>query len=655
MIRKYTLGSPIETESVIMDIPVESGEIPYFTLNKEEKTLSLRMKDSELVYGLGETVRGMNKRGWEYISKNADEPHHYEDRRSLYASQNFIILFDSSEAKGFYFDTPGIVTFDIGYTHAEELVVKFEDLDVDLYVLEGGTARELVHAFRQLTGRSYIPPKWAFGFGQSRWSYIDEDAVREVADRYEQAGIPLDMIYLDIDYMERYKDFTLNGETFPDFEAFAREMKERRIHLIPIIDAGVKIEEGYDVYEEGVKNGYFVTKEDGSELVAAVWPGQVHFPDFLNADARRWFGDKYKILMDQGIDGFWNDMNEPAIFYTQDRLEEAFAAIEQYKGINLDLEKYWGMLGLLNGLSNNPEDYTKFYHNMNGKRIRHDKVHNIYGYNMTRSAGEAFERLSPDKRILMFSRSSYIGMHRYGGVWTGDNCSWWSHILLNLQEMPALNMCGFLYSGADTGGFGCDTTQDLVMRWTALSIFTPLFRNHAALGTRRQELYQFDRIEDFRNIVNLRYALLPYIYSEFMKAALRDEMYFVPLAFEYTGDERAVNVEDQILVGESLMIAPIYTQNARGRYVYLPEDMKLIRFRSVQDYDEEILEAGDHYVKAELNEVLVFLRKGHVLPLAAPTKSVEEIDYSTILYLTYDADPESYELYDDDGISRIRN
>ena len=655
MIRKYTLGSPIETESVIMDIPAECGEIPYFTLNKEEKTLSLRMKDSELVYGLGETVRGMNKRGWEYISKNADEPHHYEDRRSLYASQNFILLFDSSEAKGFYFDTPGIVTFDIGYTHEDELVVKFEDLDVDIYVLEGGTARELVHAFRQLTGRSYIPPKWAFGFGQSRWSYIDEDAVREVADRYEQAGIPLDMIYLDIDYMERYKDFTLNSETFPDFEAFTREMKERRIHLIPIIDAGVKIEEGYDVYEEGVKNGYFVTTEDGSELVAAVWPGQVHFPDFLNADARRWFGDKYKILLDQGIDGFWNDMNEPAIFYTQDRLEEAFAAIEQYKGINLDLEKYWGMMGMLNGLSNNPEDYKKFYHNMNGKKIRHDKVHNIYGYNMTRSAGEAFERLSPDKRILMFSRSSYIGMHRYGGVWTGDNCSWWSHILLNLQEMPALNMCGFLYSGADTGGFGCDTTQDLVMRWTALSIFTPLFRNHAALGTRRQELYQFDRIEDFRNLVNLRYALLPYIYSEFMKAALRDEMYFIPLAFEYTGDERAVNVEDQILVGESLMIAPIYTQNARGRYVYLPEDMKLIRFRSTQDYDEEILEAGDHYVKAELNEVLVFLRKGHVLPLAAPAKSVGEIDYATITYLTYDADPETYELYDDDGISRIRN
>ncbi len=653
MIRKFTLGHPIETESVIREIPADPGPIPYFTLNEEEKTLSLTMKDSELVYGLGETVRGMNKRGWEYTSKNSDEPHHQEDRRSLYASQNFFILFDKESAKGFYFDTPGVITFDIGYTHAKDLTVRFTDLDADIYVLEGGSPRELVHEFRQITGRSYIPPRWAFGFGQSRWSYMDENAVREVADRYEKCDIPLDMIYLDIDYMERYKDFTLNEEAFPDFEAFVEEMKKRHIHLVPIIDAGVKIEDGYDVYEEGVEKGYFVTKEDGSNLVAAVWPGQVHFPDFLNEDARRWFGDKYKVLMDKGIDGFWNDMNEPAIFYVQERLDEAFETLEKYKGVNLDVEKFWELGMVMGSLSNNPDDYTKFYHNMNGTRVRHDKVHNIYGYNMTRAAGEAFERLSPDKRILMFSRSSYIGMHRYGGIWTGDNYSWWSHILLNLQEMPALNMCGFLYSGADTGGFGCDTTEDLVMRWTALSIFTPLFRNHAALRTRVQELYQFDRIKDFKNIVDLRYALIPYIYSEFMKAALGDDMYFIPLAFEYPDDERAVHVEDQLLVGESLMIAPVYVQNAHGRYVYLPEDMKLIRFRSVDDRDEELLPAGDHYVKAELNEVLVFLRKGHVLPLAAPAECVDKIDHDTIRYITYEAEPEQYELYTDDGVSRI--
>ena len=151
-----------------------------------------------------------------------------------------------------------------------------------------------------------------------------------------------------------------------------------------------------------------------------------------------------------------------------------------------------------------------FYHNVNGEQIRHDKVHNLFGYNMTRSAGEAFERISPDKRILMFSRSSYIGMHRYGGIWTGDNCSWWSHILLNLKMMPSLNMCGFLYTGADLGGFGANTTRDLLLRWLALGVFTPLMRNHAALGTREQEPYQFEHIEDFRNVIGVRYRLVPY-------------------------------------------------------------------------------------------------------------------------------------------------
>ena len=653
MIRKYTIGHPIATESVVVPVPAGEGPLPYFSLDEAEKSLSLGLGDNELVYGLGETVRGMNKRGWEYISNNTDEPHHQEDRRSLYASQNFILIFGEGRVKGFYIDTPGRVSFDIGYSHGDELKIRFAELDADIYVLEGENPRSLVREFRKITGRSYIPPRWAFGFGQSRWSYMNADEVRAVADGYEKAGIPLDMIYLDIDYMDHYKDFTLNEEAFPDFEAFVSEMKQRHIRLIPIIDAGVKIEEGYEVYEEGLEKGYFVTKEDGSDFVAAVWPGWVRFPDFLNADARRWFGDKYRLLLDKGIEGFWNDMNEPAIFFSQDRLNAVFEALSDYKGKNLDLAKYNELMGMIWGLGNSPEDYRSFWHNMNGTRVRHDRVHNIYGYNMTRAAGEAFERLSPDRRILMFSRSSYIGMHRSGGVWTGDNCSWWSHILLNLQQMPALNMCGFLYCGGDTGGFNCDATEDLVMRWTQLSIFTPLFRNHAAMNTRRQELYQFDRIGDLKKLVELRYALIPYIYSEFMKAALGDDMYFVPLAFAYPEDERAVRTEDQILAGESIMIAPVYTQNARGRYVYLPEDMKLIRFRAADDYDEALLGKGDHYVKAELNELLVFLRRGHVLPLAKPASCVEEIDYASLTYISYDADPGQYELYTDDGETRI--
>ncbi|WP_026490442.1 glycoside hydrolase family 31 protein [Butyrivibrio sp. XBB1001] len=654
MIRKYRIGNPIPTESVVTEIEITEGNIPFFTTDVEKKSLFLKLSESDRIWGLGETTRGMNKRGWIYISNNADDPVHTEDKRSLYASQNFFIVDGDDGRFGIYVDTPERVTFDMGYTRSSELVISFDDFDSDLYLVEGDSLKEIVRQFRKIIGKSYVPPRWAFGFGQCRWSYMSADEVREVADKYDEAGIPLDMIYLDIDYMERYKDFTVDDKSFPDFPKFVQEMKNRGIHLVPIIDAGVKIEEGYDVYEEGLSGDYFCKKENGENLVAAVWPGKVHFPDFLDEKAREWFGNKYKFLLDQGIDGFWNDMNEPAIFYTEDHLQEVFEQIEDYKGKNLDINSFFDFKGLVGSISNNSEDYKRFYHNYKGQKIRHDKVHNLYGYNMTRAAGGAFERLCPDKRVLMFSRSSFIGMHRYGGVWCGDNMSWWSHLLLNIQQMPALNMCGFLYSGADIGGFGADTTEDLLLRWTAFGIFTPLFRNHSAMGTRRQEVYRFEKTDSFRRLIELRYSLLPYLYSEFMKAVRDDEMLFKPLSFEYD-DARSLEVEDQLLLGESLMLAPVYKQNATGRYVYLPEDMKMIRFRAYDDYDEEILQAGDHYVKAGLSEVLVFVRKGHVLPLAKPSKRTTGVDAAAagLSYICYEADPSGYELYTDDGVSRI--
>ncbi len=295
------------------------------------------------------------------------------------------------------------------------------------------------------------------------------------------------------------------------------------------------------------------------------------------------------------------------------------------------------MQGELNGLANNPEDYRRFYHNVDGKKIRHDKVHNLFGYNMTRAAGEAFDRIDPEKRFLMFSRSSYIGMHRYGGIWMGDNKSWWSHILLNLKMLPSLNMCGFLYTGADLGGFGADATRDLVLRHMALGVFTPLMRNHSAIGTREQECYQFENVEDFRNVVNTRYRLVPYLYSEYMKAALNDDMYFKPLGFVYPDDKMAIRVEDQLILGNEIMIAPVYEQNARGRYVYLPEEMKFVKFLTDGSISEEILEKGVHYVEVALNEVPLFIRSGKCIPVAEAAECVKDID--TSMLTSYDRIP----------------
>ena len=676
MIQKRIIGTPINTEAVVKVIEdgyrawdklMVTDKLPQMLSvcideNKNQIVISYDMDKDDIVYGLGESMRGINKRGYIYHSLCADDPNHTEDKVSLYGAHNFLVV-QGKENFGLFVDCPGKVIFDIGYTSSSKLEITCESKDANLYYLTGNTPMEIVKEFRELIGRSYIPPKWGMGFGQCRWSYMDENEVTTVADGYQNNGIPVDSIYLDIDYMEAYKDFTLHKERFPEFEDFVHKMKDRGIRLVPIIDAGVKIEKGYDVYEEGVSNDYFCKDEDGNDYVAGVWPGKVHFPDVLNSDVRKWFGEKYRFLTDKGIEGFWNDMNEPAIFYSEKHLKEVFEKIEEYKSKELDIEEFFAFTGMVAGLSNRHKDYETFYHNMDGQKIRHDLVHNLYGFNMTRAAGEALEKIKPHKRMLLFSRASYIGMHRYGGIWTGDNQSWWSHILLSMKQMVGLNMCGFLFVGSDIGGFGSNVTEDLALRFTQWGMFTPLMRNHSAAGTRRQEAYAFERTEDFKNMIRLRYFFLPYLYSEYMKAALRGDMYFRPLAWEFPDDKHATQVEDQLMIGENMMIAPVYTQNATGRYVYLPEEMKMYRFRSPMDVDVDILEKGHHYVECALNEVLVFVRQCSIIPCAGNAmskemKNTDTLDDKNLILLVNpnilngEFKAVEYEMYSDDGFTK---
>ena len=661
MIRKFVVGSPLETYAVVEKQTAQTGEIPYLKMEDNGIKLSMQMDTDAVVYGLGEQVRGINKRGWIYVSDNADDPNHTEGKHSLYGAHNFLLI-DGKVTFGLFLDTPGKVSFDIGYTSYDQMVITFENPDYDCYVIEAdmrdenvGQALQIVHEFRGLIGRSYIPPKWAFGFGQSRWGYKNAADVREIVKQYREHNIPLDSVYMDIDYMDHFKDFTIDGQAFPDFPEFVSEMKKEHIHLVPIIDAGVKIEKGFPVYEEGMANGYFCKGEDGKPFTAAVWPGKVHFPDVLHEEVRQWFGNWYKVLLNQGIEGFWNDMNEPAIFYSAQHLKEVFEQLEDYRDKELDIWSFFELKNLIGGIDNRAEDYASFYHMYNGQKIRHDLVHNLYGYNMTKAAGEAFERLSPEKRILLFSRASYIGMHRYGGIWTGDNQSWWSHIALSMKQMTGLNMCGFLYSGSDIGGFGSDCTPDLLLRWLEFGIFTPLMRNHAALGTRSQEAFRFDR-KEAADIIGLRYMLLPYIYSEYVKAAVNGEMYFRPIAFDYPEDARARHIEDQLCVGESIMIAPVCEQNAAGRNVYLPERMKMYRFRSMTDFDTKVLVEGDHYLPVNLHEVLIFVKPEHIVPIVTGhiMNVAEEpsfADQCKVLSFV-EKGSASYRWYDDDGYTR---
>lgn len=652
--KRYQYGNVVKTDAVVEAVEVTAGELKEFSVKKTDEAIVFTyiMDKETAVYGLGEQIRGINKRGWKYISDCADDPVHSEEKHSLYASHNFLVV-DGKERFGVFFDTPAKAVFDIGYTKTNVMEIT-TDTDVDVYIVEGDSILDIVKRFRRAIGKSFVAPIWAFGYQQSRWGYMNENDIRTVVDRYQEHDIPLDTVYMDIDYMERFKDFTVDKERFPDLKRFSDELKKDHIRLIPIIDAGVKIEEGYDIYEEGVEKGYFCKEADGENFVGAVWPGKVHFPDFCNKEAREWFGNKYKVLTDMGIEGFWNDMNEPAIFYSEKGLNEALDFFQSIENRNLDIYEFFKLGDVLNGVKNSPADYSSFYHNIDGKNVCHDKVHNMYGYMMTRAAGEAFETLRPEQRTLMFSRASYIGAHRYGGVWMGDNMSWWSHILLHLKMMPSLNMCGFMYMGADMGGFGTHCTEDLMLRWLALGIFTPLMRNHSALGTREQEFYQFENIAAFRNMTKFRYRLVPYLYSEYMKAVLNDEMMYVPFAFAYPDDKKAKHVEDQLLVGDSLMIAPVYEQNATGRTVYLPEEMMLVRLTKCGDLLIKVLEKGYHFIEVDVEEVVFYIRKGKVLPLCESANRVEELDFENLTFIGY-TEGATYQYYMDDGVSKDYN
>lgn len=654
MIQRFSFGHPFPTQSVVLSLPAESGPIPFLT--PDGSGWQLTLSEQAAVYGLGEMPRGINKRGWHYIANNTDESRHSEDKLSFYGAHNFLLVRDGSTCFGLFVDFPGKVYYDIGYSRHDLLSFHTETPDYDLYLLSGGNENAICREFRTLIGRSYIPPKWAFGLAQSRWGYKTEEDVREVARQYKEHDLPLDMICMDIEYMQDYADFTVNKERFPDLTKLSADLKAQGIRLVPIIDAGVRVDPNDSTCTEGLEKGYFCKKADGTPFVAAVWPGKAYFADFLRPEVREWFGHKYKALTDCGIEGFWNDMNEPSLFYSPERLRaflDDMAALREKD--NIEQEEFFPrVVGGAMGLMNSPADYASFYHEADGRKVRHDQVHNLYGGSMTRAAGEAFADLRPGQRTLLYSRSSFIGSHRYGGIWLGDNNSSWAQLLANIQMMPSVQMCGFLYSGADLCGFSCDTTPDLALRWLEFGLLTPLMRNHSAVGTRMQEYYRFPEVlPAVRNMIRLRYALLPYLYSEFMKAALENTSYFRPLAFDYPDDPDAREVEDQLLLGEGLMAAPVYVQNAHGRHVYLPEPMKLLRLRAVDDYDEEILSAGHHYIRCALDEMLLFLRPGHIIPVAQPANNTAELDDASLTLWSFLPNGESaeYRMYRDDGVT----
>ncbi len=651
----FRFGQPFNTGATVKICNVEKSErFPFKNLSQKENTTSFSfpLNDGDIVLGLGEMLGSLNRRGKKYRCYATDDCLHTPEKESLYASHPFIVLL-GKKSFGLFIDFPGEIVFDLGFSDHATAQVKISSLHCDIYFLQGNNLKDIIQQYLQLVGTPWAPPLWAFGYQQSRWSYPTADKIREVADCFAKHDLPIDAISMDIDYMDNFKVFTICEKNFPRLPDFIEEMKLRGIKLIPILDPGVKVEKNYPQYEDGIAKDIFCKDETGHPFKAAIWPGLSHFPDFLNPQAREWWAHNTAALVKLGIRGFWTDMNEPAIFFSEKSMQDALATLNSFQekysnGVPYSLWEYFNARGAISSATNQAEDFKSFYHETTQGKINHHEIHNLYGTAMVEATARGFQKVDSTLRHYILSRNSYVGLHRTAAIWTGDNASWWEHLEQNLQMLLSLNLCGFFFAGADVGGFNGNVSAELLIRWMQMGVVSPLFRNHTVLGSRNQEPWEFGdkTLKILRTILKLRYALIPYLYSEYMQARTSSIPFLRPLLFDYT-DKISKTVEDQILVGGSLMMAPIIKANATGRFVHLPKH----RWLQWSEKKTKIFAPGSHYIPAKLDEMLLFIKENSFIALTKPAKNLENYKPKSISVIGFVTGNATFYLYEDDGVS----
>ena len=570
-----------------------------------------QMHGDECFYGLGDKTGFLNKRGYEYRNWNTDNPQpHVDSFKQLYKSIPFFITLRKDAVFGIYFDNSYCSYFNMGKESEEYYWFGSDRGNLDYYFIGGENMKDIVRGYTELAGKAPLPQLWTLGYHQSRWGYRTEDDVRRVAKLMRKYDIPCDVIHLDIDYMVGYRVFTIDKNKFPDMKGLTEDIAKDGFRIVTIMDPGVKSEKGYAIYDEGAEKNYFAQTPDGEIYENVVWPGDAVYPDFGRADVRKWWGDHYKLLVDSGIAGIWTDMNEPASF-------------------NGEL----------------PEDIV-FYDE--DRKTTHAEMHNLYGHNMAHATYEAL-RKQTGKRPFVITRACYSGTQKYSTAWTGDNHSIWAHLQMAIPQLCNLGLSGMPYIGTDIGGFGSDTTKELLCRWIELGCFSPLCRNHSSADTALQEPWEFgeETIRIYRKFLKLRYMLLPYLY-DLCKAEEQDGIPMLrPLVLQYEDDEEVKNLNGEFMLGDSLLIAPVVEQGMNRKIVYLPKGLWY------DFWTGEKMEGGRYMIcKAELDECPIFVKAGSILPMAIPGRYVEEQKDKELyvdIYPDENGNAEEYLHYQDNG------
>ncbi|MFH1159582.1 MAG: glycoside hydrolase family 31 protein [bacterium] len=579
----------------------------------DEVTCHRRMFPDEKFIGLGEKTGPLNRRGTAYVNWNRDIPGYSEKEDPLYQSIPFFIGIHDHQVYGIFLDNSYKTHFNFGASTDEQFsFFSAERGELDYYFFGKDSVVGIIEDYTWLTGRMPLPPYWSLGYQQCRWGYYPETEVISLARKFRDKQIPCDIIYLDIDYMEAYKIFTWHPERFQNPKRMVDTLNKLGFHVVVIVDPGIKIEPGYRVYDEGIANGHFLTYPTGKFYTGSVWPGRCHFPDFTNELTRQWWGENFRPLVDTGIEGFWNDMNEPSA---------------------------WGQ---------SIPNIVEF--DFDGHKSTMAEAHNVYGLEMSRATYEGTKHLMNGKRPFVLTRAGFSGVQRYSAVWTGDNSATDTDLLLGVRLVNSLGLSGISFAGPDIGGFIGSPSKSLFLRWLSLGVYTPFLRNHTEVNSRDQEPWSFgeDAEQLSRSILDQRYRLLPYIYSMFYESTQSGMPVARSLAIDYTFDPYVYdrNYQHQYMFGDAFLVAPV-TSDQKYQKVWFPEGT-WYRLSNTMRFEGQ----SEETVDAPLNDLPVFVKGGSIVPLQSVVQYTAQPPAPVLEIHVYQGETGStFVYYEDDGIT----
>ena len=598
---------------------------------KEVKVTHEHLKDTSY-FGLGDKTGRLNLHGQKFQNWNTDSFGYGKKTDPLYRTIPFYYGLTKGKGYGVFFHNTYKSHFDFGKTVEDQCSFAAEGGQADYFFFYGPELSAVSDQYMALTGKPELPPLWALGFHQCRWSYFPESRVQEVANEFRERKIPCDAIYLDIDYMDGYRCFTWNKSFFPDPKKLISELQAKGFQTVVMIDPGIRVDKDYEVYRSGLQKNAFCRRSSGEIMLGPVWPSECVFPDFTHPEVREWWQQLYEELyVEQGISGFWNDMNEPAVFKV-----------------------------------NNMTFPDHVLHNFDGHPTDHRRAHNIYGQQMSKATLQGLKKLKPQKRPFVLTRASYSGGQRYAALWTGDNIASWEHLSLANIQCQRLSLSGFSFVGSDIGGFAKHPDGELFTRWLQLSVFHPLFRVHS-MGNNTDGATEVDHEAVFSSVrdnrmdqepwsfgapyteiakkaIEFRYQLLPYLYTAFWEYTTNGQPILKSLAFVNQEDSNCINRENEFLFGHQILVCPVLKSKQKTLKCYLPKG-------EWSDYYTGKSYPGNQFyrIKVKEDQLPLFVRQGSVIPNYPVQQYIGEQNFTSVDLRIYPGQPQQSIFYEDQG------